>query len=104
MTPRLLIAVYRPYSSLHGGKYTITRLLSRIDMYNQYFIGKVKETSITDMYGLAYEMRTDKPAGYEHASYPLTDRDIHEIKKGIAWHKANSDNDCVIWVESVTTL
>jgi hypothetical protein len=101
MTERLLIAVYRPYSPLHGGRYTITRVLSRIEMHNQYFIGRVKETT----YGFAYDMREKAPQNYEHVGYPITDTDIEAIKRGIAWHKAHPDTNAssVVWVEGITS-
>jgi len=101
MSSRLCIAVYRPYASFHEGRYTISRVLKLSSPSDQYMIGRVRET--TD--GLSYEMREPDVGSYAHVGYPITDRDIEAIKKGVEWHKAQTKHDVVnlIWVEGITS-
>lgn len=101
MTTRPPIVVYRPYASSHDGAYSITRLMSSERPHEQYHIGKVTHGP----HGLAYEMRADRPEGYEAFSGPMTDADIAAIKQGIAWHEARPVTDVtnLVWVEGITT-
>ncbi len=94
---RAPIVVYRPYAPMHKGAYSIARLMSRERPHNQYHIGKVTPGP----YGLSYEMREDRPEGYDAFSGPMTDADIAAIKQGIAWHEARpvTDASSVVWVE-----
>lgn len=100
MNTRSPICVTRPYASSHQGAYTITRLISPERLYDQYFIGKVTPGP----HGLAYEMRADRPEGYDAFSGPITDADIAAIKQGIAWHEARPvvEVSNLVWVEGIT--
>lgn len=95
------IAVTRPYSSSHQGAYTITRVMSKERLYDQYFIGKVTPGP----YGLSYDMRSDRPEGYDAFSGPMTDADIAAIKQGIAWHETRPEPEVssLVWIEGVTS-
>lgn len=100
MIPRPPICVTRPYASMHKGAYTITRVMSNEKLSNQYLIGHV----MPGPHGLSYDMRTDRPEGYEAFSGPMTDADIAAIKQGIAWHEARpvTEVSSLVWIEGVT--